>query len=281
MELLQLKYFCHAAQSGNFTRTAEYFNVPTSNISRAIKCLEKEHSAKLFERKPNKIRLNEFGETFYKHAKAALRELEIAKNSLCNDSREPKGEIRLLVSCCRHLATKAIERCVKQFPNISFSVRHGVDTYDCDFVISDLAPARKSYTKKLLMTENMKLAVSKSYCLNEKKPSSDIENERFVSLGSNTRLHALTLQYCNQLGFTPNVAIQTDDPYYVRKFIELGLGVALYPEKSWANLLSPSISLLDVGFPKRQTFLFYEKDKILTVAEEKFAEILIQEFKKA
>ena len=42
MELLQLKYFCHAAQSCNFSKTAEKFGVPASGISQSIKRLEKE-----------------------------------------------------------------------------------------------------------------------------------------------------------------------------------------------------------------------------------------------
>ena len=282
MELLQLKYFCHAAESGNFTHTAEHFRVPTSNISRAVRCLEAELSVKLFERSANKIRLNDKGEIFYRHAKRALCELDTARADLCSSDGIPRGEIKLLVSCCRHLATKAIERCVKLFPEVSFSVRHGVDSEDYDFVISDLAPTKRELEKELLMSERMMLAVSKSYA-NEGKHSIEagLDKERFVSLGSNTRLHALTLQYCNQLGFTPNVAIQTDDPYYVRKFIELGLGVAVYPEKSWANLISDNIMLIDAGFPKRRTFLFYKKDKSLSAGEQKFIEILKEEFSKA
>lgn len=282
MELLQLKYFCHAAESGNFTHTAEHFRVPTSNISRAVRCLESELSVKLFERSANKIKLNDKGEIFYRHAKRALGELDTARADLSSSDGIPRGEIKLLVSCCRHLATKAIERCVKLFPEVSFSVRHGVDSEDYDFVISDLAPTKRELEKELLMSERMMLAVSKSYA-NEGKHGIEagLDKERFVSLGSNTRLHALTLQYCNQLGFTPNVAIQTDDPYYVRKFIELGLGVAVYPEKSWANLISDNIMLIDAGFPKRRTFLFYKKDKSLSAGEQKFIEILKEEFSKA
>ncbi|MBR2431832.1 MAG: LysR family transcriptional regulator, partial [Clostridia bacterium] len=42
MELLQLKYFCDAAETQNFSKTAKKYLVPTSNISQSIKRLEKE-----------------------------------------------------------------------------------------------------------------------------------------------------------------------------------------------------------------------------------------------
>ena len=45
MEILQLTYFCHAAECENFSNTAEHFDVPTSNISRAVRAIEKELGA--------------------------------------------------------------------------------------------------------------------------------------------------------------------------------------------------------------------------------------------
>ena len=80
MELLQLKYFSHAAKTENFSHTAQKFRVPTSGISASIKKLESEIGVKLFDRTANKIKLNEYGkilvqavdksETLFKKAKA-------------------------------------------------------------------------------------------------------------------------------------------------------------------------------------------------------------------
>ena len=72
MEILQLKYFCDAAQTQNFSKTAKKFLVPPSNISQTIKRLEKEVETTLFERHANKIKLNDAGLLFYKNAKTAL-----------------------------------------------------------------------------------------------------------------------------------------------------------------------------------------------------------------
>lgn len=49
MELLQLKYFCDAAETENFSKTAKKYLVPTSNISQSIKRLERELGVELFD----------------------------------------------------------------------------------------------------------------------------------------------------------------------------------------------------------------------------------------
>ena len=49
MELLQLRYFLTAAREENFSRTAEMYGVPPSDISQSSKRLERELGRELFE----------------------------------------------------------------------------------------------------------------------------------------------------------------------------------------------------------------------------------------
>ena len=59
MEMLQLKYFKDAAETQNFSKTAQKFTVPTSAVSQSIRRLEKEMGTPLFARTSNRITLNE------------------------------------------------------------------------------------------------------------------------------------------------------------------------------------------------------------------------------
>lgn len=280
MELLQLTYFCHSARCENFSKTAEYYNVPTSNISRAVRSLEKELGVKLFKRTANKIFLNENGKAFYLSVGEALTLIENGKRSILSDNKKPAGEIKLLISTCRRIATKAIEKARRLYPDIKFSIKHGFEDGDYNFIISDIPPSKKQFDKTHLMSEKMLLAIPKASRLFGKSDvMAEIESEPFISLGKGTRLHSLTEQFCNAFGFIPNIELQTDDPYYVRKYLEMGLGVAVFPEKSWAEMLSPEIKLTDVGFPTRKNYVFVEKGKKLTSAEKAFLDILIETFK--
>ena len=62
MELLQLTDFCDAALTENFSKTAEKYKVPPSNISQSIKRLEKELSIALFDRRANRVVLYPVGD---------------------------------------------------------------------------------------------------------------------------------------------------------------------------------------------------------------------------
>lgn len=281
MEILQLTYFCHAAECENFSNTAQHFDVPTSNISRAVRAIEKELGVKLFNRAANKLSLNENGKEFYKHVKKALTELHLGTLSVSENALVPSGEIKILISTCRRIVTQAIEICQKNYPDISFAVKHGVDNEEYDFIISDNPPHKGDYDKFLLTKEKLLFAIPKTLPIYQKLKNGDVgllKNERFISLGKGTRLHDLTVQICRSFGFDPNISIQTDDPYYVRKYVEMGLGVALYPEKSWAYLVPNGAKLIDLGAPNRRIYVFVKRDSSAPSAQNVFLEILGKSF---
>ena len=277
MELLQLTYFCYAASEESFTKAAEHFKVPQSNISRAIRMIENELGVKLFSRTANRITLNERGRVFYRYARESLDALERGRRAASESFGEPRGEIKLLLGTCRRIAMAAIKHSRELYPDITFSVRHGMSGGEFDFTVSDIPPSKKRYDRILLASERMLLAVPNALASENEK---FFESAPFISLGRGTRLHALTEQYCSALGFSPNIAIQTDDPSYVRRYLEMGLGVALWPEKSWAEHLPSGVRLLDVGFPKRDNFVFWDKDSEMSRTKKAFLDILIEEFQK-
>ena len=118
MELLQLKYFCHAAQSCNFSKTAEKFGVPASGISQSIKRLEKELNTNLFDRKSNKIFLNESGRLFYEKANKALLLLEDAVSEISDSGTS--GRIKISIAANRRIVISAIKAFMQIYPGVDF-----------------------------------------------------------------------------------------------------------------------------------------------------------------
>lgn len=78
--------------------------------------------------------------------------------------------------------------------------------------------------------------------------------------GSSLRYYTDTL--CNNAGFIPNIAIESDDPYYIREYLKLGLGIAFVPEFSWKGLFPNNISLvtLNTNNVYRETKVFTKKN---------------------
>ena len=109
MELLQLTYFCDAAQSENFSKTAKKFCVPPSAISQSVHRLENELGTALFYRDVNRIRLNPDGRMFYEEIKAALSLIDRAKGRLAEGRMGISGEIEMFIGANRRSVILAIE----------------------------------------------------------------------------------------------------------------------------------------------------------------------------
>ena len=71
--------------------------------------------------------------------------------------------------------------------------------------------------------------------------------------------------------------IVCEDPYYIMKYVEVGLGVAYIPSKTWQNRLSADVVLLPVeGISlQRQTFLYHSPSHVHTEASKAFVKMLI------
>ncbi len=277
MELLQLKYFCHSARNENFSKTAKEYQVPVSNISQSIHRLENELNIKLFDRTANKVKLNAQGKDFYDKVNEALKLIDDAKKQIF-DGESIKGEIRILAETNRRIVVNAITEFQNKFPDVSFFINHSedddYDKYDC--VITDRLLNSDFFEKKLLVRERILLAVEKENKIAglKKVSAKNLENEKFITVRDNKGLYNITEEICNNFGFAPHIIIESDDPYYIRKYVEMGIGISFIPEKSWKGLFSENVVLKDVCDKKRDTYLYTHKNRYQTAALTNFIELL-------
>lgn len=285
MDILQLKYFCYAAECENFSRTAERFNVPTSNISQMIRRLEREIGVELFNHNRNSISLNDDGRLFYRYAKAALDSLLEANRLLTGGKDTVRGELRLFVGCNRFRVSRVIERFRQLYPDVSFSLNHHqlLNPSKYDLIIADHMEDG-NYTKRSLVKEKMLFAVSNKHPLakHDRVNLATLSNTRFITLHEESSLSKMFLRTCREAGFEPNIVIQCDDPVSVRRYVELDLGVVWYPSYSWANLFSDGVVCLEPLEPMyRESFVFWRTDRQLSRAAKLFIDCLAESFAEA
>ena len=276
MELLQLKYFCDAAETENFSKTAEKYLVPTSNISQSIKRLEKELDTELFEHRANRIRLNEDGRQFYSDVSKALILLENAKSRIVELGEDLQGDINIACISNRRRVTNAIEVFLSEHPKVNFTIHHNFErNQSLDVIISDTCPFEYG-DKILLVDEPICVAMNAGHPLAGKSniSVSDLEKERFITMTPSSSLHNITLNVCADSGFAPNIAIQTDDPFYLRRYIEIGLGISFVPSLSWKGLFSENIVLKSIDGIRRKTYAFLPKRKYTKSSVRAFLRVL-------
>ena len=281
MELLQLTYFCHAAKTENFSRTAREYRVPASNISQSVKRLEEELGASLFDRAGNRVSLNERGEAFYREVSAALAQLRHAAER-AGSAAEDKT-LRLGIRISRRVVRLAVAQFQSRFPDVGIVAEHGERTREDDFdvIITDGAFSHPEFVRVRAFQEDILLAARRDLLPGEGAPEAAWLAERpIISMNSNYSMYHVTRDICRDLGFEPRIALQSEDPEYVRRCVELGLGVAFAPELSWRGQFSDAVVLQRLGDYTRQTGIYCRRGSGVPEHVDDFCRLLVECYEK-
>ena len=262
MELLQLRYFLDAATTQNFSETAKKFYVPPSAVSQSIKRLEKELGASLFTRQINKIKLNENGILFAEKIKAALSLIDAAQKSISKTSDIKKLNLSIYIN--RRIIMQTVEKFSNSYPNTEIVAKYlfSPDTEQVDLAISDKPMWNTAMLREELLQEDILLAIHKSDPLSKEEAITPdlLANKPFICTNKDSSLYSITQSICDDMGFSPRIVIHSDDPYYIRKCIELGLGISLIPSISWRAQFSDQVVLKKIGDYKRTTYVYKNPD---------------------
>lgn len=276
MELLQLKYFCDAAHTENFSKTAKKYNVPASNISQSIKRLEKELGISLFNRKSNSLTLNEQGSQFYNKIKDALNLINEAKSEITED--EFKGKIKICIMTNRQIAMNVMEQFRTLYPDVVIMSDYELsgDSEEYDLIIADEGFNAEGMEKELIVCEEIALAINRENPLakKDKITTEDIKKDHFICMNKGSSLYDVTENICRHLKFEPDVVIQSPDPMFIRKCVELNLGITFFPTLSWKGLFSPDVVTRKPVEFYRKTFAYRNKNKFMNKHTKNFLEML-------
>ena len=279
MELLQLRYFCDAAKSENFSKTANKFSVPPSNISQSIRRLEQELGVKLFTRKANRVVLNEMGSGFYRRANAALDLIDEAKEVASDDLN--RGRIKICINANRRIVMQTIEKYKVLYPDVEIHTTHfsSESEDDFDLIIAGDGEEHSGYDRHRLLSEGVSLAIraDSPLILDSDFSLASCTDASFITMTEKSSILALTRKICSDFGFEPRITIRSDDPFYVRKCVELGLGVAIVPSFSWKGQFSEDVKLYELEGYSRDTYMYINSNKYVNRSVKEFCSMLIAE----
>ena len=285
MELLQLRYFLTVAHLQSITRAAAFHRVPQPAMSQTIARLEKElGDVRLFDRRNNRIYLNENGRMFLSHVEKALFELDNGVQAMRSKCEDVSGSIRLLALEGRRFCFDCVSRFAEMYPHINFSISHDYsadDAVEYDLCISSVQSHGQMHGFVPLIREPIILAVHEGHPLAQKKSVklSELRNEKFITMSPRSTLYALTYEHCRSCGFEPHIPFICDDPYYVRTYVSENMGVSLAPAISWAGRFRDNTKLLPVSDPPIQmtSYLVWDDRRYLSSAVRMFRDYMIEQ----
>ena len=280
MELLQLRYFYESACTENITKTAERHLVPPSSVSLSIKRLETELGCTLFDRSGNRIRLNDRGRALQKALEIVLGTLDSAVEAL-TVPRTATGDIYLLVRSERQFLLDCISEFRQLHPDVVFHLSHDFAMEDIgqfDIIIDDAAVSYAGFQSTPLVRENIRIAAAAGNPLCSRELTmQDLRDQPFITMYRGSSMQRIAVDCCRRAGFQPNIIIESDDPQYLRKYIELDFGLAFVPETSWKGQMGGTRYLHITDFhEERVTAVHYNRSRPTEPLAGAFYEMLIQ-----
>ena len=256
MELLQLRYFHEVAQTQHMTNSAKRLGVAQPALTQAIRRLEGELDAKLFERVGRNIRLTPCGEALEDKVAPLLAAFDEIPSAIAQAKGQERNTVRIDVEAATTMTVDAIAAFRATVPQAAFVINQANSEARWDVRVRTEAhggAAMPDARTSEVFRERICLAVPKAQANGEPIRLADFAGAPFVCLAGTRGFRGVCDELCLKTGFAPNVVFESDSPDVVRKFIALGLGVGFWPERSWGALEGSEVVLApiaDAGFER-------------------------------
>jgi DNA-binding transcriptional LysR family regulator len=247
MELRQLKQFCAVAEALSFRRAAEQLHMAQPPLSVAVRKLEEELGASLFERRGRTIRLTPAGHEALRTARRCLADAEEVRHATRSAAKGDSGRVRVgfVGSASYALLPRLLPAFRKRYPNIELVLHESTNLEALQLLESERLdvglvrfPTASASTLSFELVEKdvFQALLPKGHRLAARREVTlkMLADEPLIDYAS-TRvpgLHAMVMLAFQHAGVSPRVAQEATQVQTVISLVESGLGVALVPAVS-------------------------------------------------
>lgn len=289
-----LMYFLAAADMGNFTAAAEQMFITQSTLTKAMNNLESTLGVPLFEKKGRHIRLTIYGEQFYADLKGITGDLSGSIHKLHDMIDLKSGNITISGSytmCAEYLPNK-IRKFRRDYPEIDFSIKYTgtgfilkqliegttelgfCGDYDVNSRQYDMIERFKIKEEELIVIVPPQCRFASAQVIED---FSVFRNESFiVNSRSNTGTNYVFNRMCEEAGFKPNIAFESNDDHTMIGMVASGLGIAVVADSP--SLLTNKVAPLYFARPPvKNQYMVYNRERDISPLVKSFIEFIREE----
>ena len=266
MELTYLYYFKVIAEKENMSRAAETLHVSQPALSKTISKLERSLGVTLFERKKGRISLSPIGAEFYKQVAKAFDCIAEGQR-LINDYKTaastsvtigcPVAELlnSLLLRYLRENQQSSLQ--ISQYLYSPETLQEQLLSGKLDFALTPIPFHNPEITQIKLMDEEILLAVGKTHPLAKEHfvRLADCKDEKFLVNDASFDRRAV-IDNCKIVGFTPNIAICSNETRIIDEALESGQGVSFVPANVFYSKYQANNPVVALRFSDIEVFRF-------------------------
>ena len=240
VSLRQIRYFIATAGTGKVSVAAADLNVSQSAVSAAIKGLEDELEAELFERHANGVTLTYEGHQFLQHAQNIAAAVSEATRALRRSGKGVEGEVAVGVTytVAGYFLPQLLSRFRRAFPGVTVrmleisrnEIEHRIVDGTLDIAVMLVSNLRNEaeIDSEILMRSPRHLWLCADHHLMAKEAVSlaEVAREPYVMLNVD-EADRTALRYWEPTPYRPNVIFSTSSVEAVRSMVALGTGVTI------------------------------------------------------
>ena len=265
MELQQLRGFYEVAREGSFTRAAARLFLTQPAVSQQVKSLEEELGQALIVRGRRRVDLTAAGRALYARTTTVFAELAGARQELDAMGQVVRGRVILATSDtnCTYVLPTVLRRFRTRYPQVEVDIRNKMSSEVRQLTLSDhvdfglvTLPARDRGLRAEPLFERGDVWICPpGHELSVRKSIRPATVGRFplLALERGSQSRALLDDVLQRAGVRPRPAMELGSIEIIKRFVEIGFGIALVPAVSVVREVAEGrlVAVAALGFDNR------------------------------
>ena len=246
MTLTEMRYLLALARERHFGRAAAACHVSQPTLSVAIKKVEAEIGAPLFERSSAELRITDLGEEVVEQVRRVIEEV-VRLNEIAATGKDPlRGTLRIgvIYTVAPYLLPQLVPALHRRAPAMPLYIREDFTERllpalaggQLDAVILAMPIVQTGVVSKALYSEPFRVLVPTDHPWRGQIPAAQLTPEQVMVLGQGNCFRDQVLEACPNLGLSAEVGVapgmEGGSLETLRHMVASGAGVAVMPSSA-------------------------------------------------
>lgn len=243
-DLTDLQLIVNIGDASSLTRGAEKSHLSLPAASNRVKNLEEHFGTRLFHRNSQGVTLTPSGESFLRHARKVLQQIEQLRGDIHEYSRGIKGQVRMVANttAMTEFMPAVLSRYLSTHPDVTVNLRERLSYLVVKAVADGAAdigivagqPAGDGIQYLPYRSDRLTLITDPSHPLadHEEVAFGETLSYEYVGLSEWSAIHAFLIQAADNLGHPFRFRIEVGSFDTVCRMVEAGVGIGIVPEQA-------------------------------------------------
>jgi LysR family transcriptional regulator, transcriptional activator of the cysJI operon len=289
MHIETLKIFCDVVENQSFSLAASQNFITQSAVSQQIRGLEERYAKRLLERRRGSVKPTPAGEILHRSGRAIIQAFNEMEAQLQGLSNIVTGSVRVgtVHSVGLYELSEPLKAYFGDFPQVNVYLEYdrASSVYDqvlrgnVDFGIVAYPTARAQITVIEFRSDRLVIACAPDHPLTERGrvPVGALDGEKFIAFEKGIPTRMALDRVFRSKNINVQYVAELDNIEMIKRLVEVGAGVALLPEKSFAfEVQSGSLVKIELADKelRRPIGIIYRTGKHFSPPAEKLMEYL-------